>query len=191
MKNVLNLKVLGLAALLGAGLLFSGCKSAPELTKANALALIQAKYDQGPAANINITLSDLGLREGITAKYWALTKIYPNRYQADYALTPEGKKLVKAPGGGDTIQWRPDNAEDKNYSVVITTVAATHPKARDMKDLQDEGDTKTAQFNETVNFEGLPDALSGIAHNPGNKLTTKRTATFVVDGGAWKLQSIN
>lgn len=191
MKNALNLKALGVAVFCGITFMLAGCKSAPELTKANALAMIQAKYDQSPAESISITVNDLGLREGITAKYWGLSKIYPNKYWADYTLTPDGKKLVKTASGGDAIEWRPDSMEDKNHTVVITTVAMTHPKARDMKDLQDEGETKTVEFNETVNFEGLPDALSGIGHNPGNKLTTKRTASFVLDGGAWKLQSIS
>jgi len=46
-------------------------------------------------------------------------------------------------------------------------------------------------FSEAVSLDGVPAALADIAHNPGNKLSTKKTATFVVDGGAWKLQSIN
>ena len=51
------------------------------------------------------------------------------------------------------------------------------------------GGTKGAAFTEAVNLDGVPDGLQGIAHNPGNKLSTKRQATFVLDGGAWKLQS--
>jgi hypothetical protein len=46
-------------------------------------------------------------------------------------------------------------------------------------------------FNEAVDLTGVPPALQDMAHNPGNRLSTKRTATFAVDGGAWKLQSIN
>jgi hypothetical protein len=58
---------------LGAGLLLTGCKTAPELTQANAQALIQAKYDQTPAVGANIAVSELGLAQGVTAKYWART----------------------------------------------------------------------------------------------------------------------
>jgi len=36
----------------------------------------------------------------------------------------------------------------------------------------------------------VPDALVAIAHNPGNQLTTTRTANFMVTNGAWALQSI-
>ena len=46
-------------------------------------------------------------------------------------------------------------------------------------------------ITEAVNLDGVPDGLQGIAHNPGNKLSTKRQASFVLDGGAWKLQGIN
>ena len=50
MKNAVKLLVLGMLSFLGAGLLLSGCKSAPDLTAANAQVLIQAKYDLTPAA---------------------------------------------------------------------------------------------------------------------------------------------
>jgi len=46
-------------------------------------------------------------------------------------------------------------------------------------------------YTEAVSLDGVPSALQDIAHNPGNKLSTKKTATFAVDTGAWKLQSIN
>jgi hypothetical protein len=36
----------------------------------------------------------------------------------------------------------------------------------------------------------LPSPLQGIAHNPGNKLAIRRQADFELDGGAWKLKSI-
>jgi hypothetical protein len=59
-------------------------------------------------------------------------------------------------------------------------------------DPQDEvGGTKSAGYSEAVNLDGLPAPLQEMAHDPGNRLSTKRTATFVLDGGAWKLQSIN
>ena len=77
-------------------------------------------------------------------------------------------------------------------SVIVTAVATNHLKAKDVKDPQDDvGGTKTAVFTESVSLDGVPGPLQDIAHNPGNKLSTKKTATFVVDGGAWKLSSIN
>jgi len=174
---------------MGVGLMLTGCK--PDLTQANALAMIQAKYDQTPAAPINITVDKQGLGQGITAKLWSLTKIYPNKYWADYTLTPEGKKAVKL-ASGETIQWRPESNDDKNFTVVLTTTVANHFKAKDIKEITDEvGGTKGAAFTEAVNLDGVPDGLQSIAHNPGNKLSTKRQASFVIDGGVWKLQSIN
>jgi len=194
-KNTRKMMIFGASAFLGAGLLLTGCKSAPDLTSANAQALIQAKYDQTPAVNANITLDKTGLGQGITAKLWNLTKVYPNRYWADYTLTPDGKKAVKLPGGGEVIQWRPENAGDEKFSVIVQTAAANHLKAKDVRDPQDEtvpGVTtaKGAQFNESVNLDGVPDALQNIAHNPGNKLSTKRQADFSLEDGAWKLHSI-
>ena len=44
--------------------------------------------------------------------------MYPNKYWADFKLTDAGKKAVKLPNGGDTIEWRPSGLDDKNYSVV-------------------------------------------------------------------------
>jgi hypothetical protein len=180
------------ATVLGTGLLVNGCKSAPELTAANAQALIQANYDQSPAVGANIRVDDLGMRQGATAKYWDRTKVYPNKYWADFTLTADGKKAVKLPGGGDVIQWRPDSADDKTFAVTLTAVATNHLKAHDVKDPQDEvGGTKTCVFNEAVSLEGVPAPLQEIAHNPGNRLATRRTATFVLDGNAWKLSSVN
>ena len=192
MKNAVNMKVLGVVALLGTGLLLSGCKPAPDLTETSALAMIQAKYDQMPAAGVNITVDDLGMRQGIAAKYWERTKVYPNKFWADFTLTPEGKKALSLPKGGDVIQWRPDSLSDTHFSVVVVTVAANHMKAHDIKELQDEvGGTKSTVFTESQNLDGVPGPLQNIAHNPGNKLSSKKTATFALDGGAWKLQSIN
>jgi len=192
----LKRKTLGAMALLGAGLLLAvGCKSTPELTKANALAMIQAKYDQTPPVGINITVSDLGMRQGIVAKYWERTKVYPNRFWADFTLTPEGKKVIKLPKGGDVIEWRPDSVTDTRFVAVVVTVAANHLKAHDIKDIQDEtlpgvDSAKGASFSEAVDFTGVPDPLQNIAHNPGNMLSTKRQADFSLEGGAWKLHSI-
>ncbi len=192
MKNAWKVMTLGVAALAGAAMLITGCKSAPDLTAANAQALIQAKYDASPAVGAAITVDDLGMRQGATAKYWDRTKVYPNKYWADFVLTPEGKKAMTLAGGGDTIQWRPQSPDDKTFSVVVTTVATNHLKAKDVKDPQDEvGGTKSVVYTEAVSLDGAPSALADIAHNPGNKLSTKRTATFSLDGGAWKLESIN
>jgi len=191
-KNTLNLKVLAVAAALGAGLLLSGCKSAPELTAAQAQALIQAKYDAAPAVGANIVIDDAGMQQGVHAKYWDLAKPNPVKYWADFKLTAEGKKAVKLLKGGDVIEWRPENAQDKKFSIVVTTVATNHLKAKDVKDPSDDvGGTKTVVFSEAVSLDGVPAALADIAHNPGNKLASKKTATFALDGGAWKLQSIN
>jgi len=79
-RNAVKIFVFGVLALLGAGWMLTGCKSAPDLTQANAQALIQAKYDQDPAVGANITVNHLGLSQGITSKLWTLTKVYPNKY---------------------------------------------------------------------------------------------------------------
>ncbi len=187
--------VLAVLVFLGAGWVLSGCKSAPELTQANAQVLIQAKYDQTPVTGANITVDELGLGEGIAAGYWTRTKLYPNRYWADFTLTPDGKKALKLVSGGDVIQWRPESQVDKAFSVVVVTLAANHLQARDLQDVQDEvlpgvATAKGVEFSEAVNLTGVPDALVGIAHNPGNKLGVKRHADFSLENGAWKLYSI-
>jgi hypothetical protein len=181
---------LAAAALVGAVCL-AGCKSAPDLTQTNAQALIQAKYDASAPVAVAIRIDDLGMRQGVTAKYWDRSKAYPNKYWADFKLTDSGKKAVKLANGGDTIEWRPDSTEDKSFSVMVTSVAANHLKARDLKDPQDDGANKTVQFSESVSLDGLPAPLVEIARNPGNHLATPRTATFVLDSGAWKLQSVD
>lgn len=192
MKNTVKMFVLGVLGFLGAGLILSGCKTAPDLTKDNAQALIQAKFDQSPAVGINIAVDEKGLKEGVDANYWARTKLFPNRFWADFTLTPEGKKLVKLASGGDAIQWRPENAGDKSFSVVVVTVAPHPLKAHDLGDPQDEvGGAKSVSFVESPSLEGVPNPLQLISSEPGNKLSTRHIATFVVDGGAWKLQSIN
>ncbi|MGB8258778.1 MAG: hypothetical protein WCE75_00430 [Terracidiphilus sp.] len=192
MKNVVRVLSLSVVALLGAGLVLSGCKTAPDLTSADAQKLIQAKYDQTAAAPVSVTVDDTGMQQGFAAKYWTRTKQYPNKYWADFTLTDEGKKAIKLSTGKDVIEWRPLSATDKTFSVVVMTAAANHLKARDVKDPQDDvNGAKTVIFNEAVDLTGVPDALANIAHNPGNKLSSKKTATFVVDNGAWKLQSIN
>jgi hypothetical protein len=177
-------------ALLAAGLLIAGCKSAPDLSQAQALTMIQARYDQSPAEPVSITVNDTGMQQGITAKYWLGTKRYPNGYWADFTITPDGKKVLKQASGGDVIQWRPDNPTDPNFVIVIQTVATNHLKARDVGEIQSVGDSRTASFTEDVNLDGIPQPLVDIAHNPDNKLSAMRQATFVLTSGAWTLQSI-
>jgi len=190
-KNVVKMVSLGAAALLGVGMVLAGCKSAPELSATDAAKLIQAKYDADAPAAANVTVDEKGLGQGVAAKYWERTKLYPNKFWADFTLTPDGKKAVKLAGGKDVIEWRPASESDKNFSIVVTTAVTNHLKAKDLKDVQDDvGGTKTVAFSEAVDLTGVPSALQDIAHNPGNKLSSKKNATFVVDGGAWKLQSI-
>lgn len=191
MKNAGKLLVLGVLGFVGAGMLLAGCKSAPELTQAQAQALIQAKYDQTPAAGASIMVDEQGLARGVSAKYWERTKVY-NRFWGDFTLTPEGKKVLMLQQGGDVIHWQPLNAGDKSYTTTVVTVAANHLKALHVEDPQDDsGGSKTASFVETVNLDGVPNDLQVMASGPGNRLTVKRVATFTLDGGAWKLERIN
>jgi hypothetical protein len=177
--------------LLSAGFVAAGCKSAPDLPQANALSMVQVRYDQSPPTTTNIVVNDLGMREGVTAKYWEGIKKYPNGYWADFKLTPDGAKLVKPAGGGDTIEWRPEGPSDPHFSVTMITVAGSHPKAANAGDVEDDGNGKTMEYSEDVNLDGLPEPLQGIARNPGNRLSARRHANFVLADGAWKLDSIN
>lgn len=195
MTKIPNWKTLATVALIGSVLGMAGCKSAPELTSTQALAMVQAKYDQTPAVGINILVNDVGMRQGVTAKLWDRTKVYPNKLWADFKLTPDGKKAVVLPGGGDTIEWRPASLEDRNYTVVVTTAAANHLRAHDMGALQDEtlpgaNVMKSGKFTEGQNLTGVPQVLQDIAHNPGNRLSTKKQADFSLENGAWVLKSI-
>lgn len=192
---MLNWRILGALFLTGSGLVIAGCKSAPDLTKEQALAMVQAKYDQTAPVGTIILVDDAGMRQGITAKLWDRTKVYPNKLWADFKLTPDGKKAVTLASGGDTIEWRPASLEDKNYTVVVTTVAANHLRAHDMDDLQDEmlpgADTaKMGKYTEGVNLTGVPQVLQDIAHTPGNKLSSRKQADFVLANGSWQLKSI-
>lgn len=197
MKSSLQLRSFVCLAAVSAGLVVAGCKSTPDLTASNAQALIQAKYDAQPAAGVNVRVDDLGMRQGLDAKYWNRTKMYPNKFWADFQLTPDGKKAVTLPGGGDVIQWRPESAEDKSYSIIVVTAATNHRKAHDVTNIRDEavpgvdGMGKAGDYTESVNMDGVPAPLQGIAHNTGNKLSSKHTADFALDNGAWKLVSTN
>jgi hypothetical protein len=178
-------------ALLGAGLVVAGCKSAPELTKQQAQSFIQAKYDSTPGEPINIGVNDRGMQQGVSAGYWLGVKRYPNGYWADLKVTPAGLKAFKLLSGGDVIEWRPLSPQDPRYAIAITSLASAKLRARDLGDVQDEGDNKTVSYTEELNLSALPGPLAEMAHNPGTKLTTRRTATFVLNNGTWALQSIN
>lgn len=191
MKNAVKVQVLGALALLAAGWLLAGCKSAPKLTQGDALTLIQAKYDHDAAAPVSITIGDLGMRQGVMAKYWTEAKRYPNGYWADFTLTAEGKQALTLANGGDVIQWRPQSPTDKRFYIVVQTVAANHLKARNLGNIEDEvGGGKSVSFSEDVNLDGVPAPLQNIAHDPGNKLSTQRQAVFTLQNGVWTLQSI-
>jgi hypothetical protein len=188
---MLNWKTLSVVLLGISGLIVTGCKSAPDLTPGQALSMVQAKYDQAPPLGVNILVNDPGMMSGAKAKLWDRTKIFPNKIWADFKLTAEGKKAVVLPGGGDVIEWRPASLEDKDYTIMVMTVAANHLKAKDMGDLQDEmGTSKVGKYTESVNLTGVPQTLQDIAHNPGNRLSSKKEADFSLENGAWVLKAI-
>jgi hypothetical protein len=190
-KSAMIMKGTAALVLLGAGLMVVGCKSNPPLTPSDAVAQIQAKYDSTPPQPISITLANAGMSQGVLDKYWVETKRYPNGYWGDFTLTPDGKKVVKLPAGGDVIQWRPDSPADKQFTVNITTIATSHLKAFDIHNIQSDGTGgMTAQYTETENLDQLPAPLQDIAHQPGNQLITQRTADFTFVNGKWTLQSI-
>lgn len=191
-KAMLNRKFFAAIVLLSASLVgVCGCKSAPELSQADAQKLIQAKLDAQPAAGVEITVSDQGMQIGANSKLWVRTKVYPNRYWADFTLTDDGKKQIKLASGKGAIEWRPESLTDKDFSLVVTSAVQTHPKAKNVQSAQDVGSTsKTVGYTEVVGLEGLSPALQEIAHTPGNKLSSRKTASFVLDGGAWKVDSI-
>jgi len=114
-----------------------------------------------------------------------------NRFWADFTLTPEGKKVLKLASGGDVIQWRPENAGDRNFSVVIVTVD-THPlKVHDVGDPQMKWRSQERRFRRKPEPGRRAECAANDSNGPGNKLSSRHIATFVVDEGAWKLQSIN
>ena len=196
MKTGAKLQVAGAIALLGAGLILAGCKSAPPLSQQQAQELIQSKYDQSAATPITITLTDPGMVQGVDAKYWDRTKVYPNRLWADFTLTPDGKKLISVPGGGNVIEWRPMTVGDMHYSVSVSTVSTTHLKATNVRNVQSEmfpGASKAmgCDYDEVVDFTGVPAPLAAIGHNPGNLISIQRHADFALVNGAWVLKATN
>lgn len=196
MKSAVRLQFAGAVALLGAGLLVAGCKTAPPLSPQQAQALIQAKYDQAAATPISINLTDPGMVQGVDAKYWDRTKVYPNRLWADFTLTADGKKLIAVPGGGDVIQWRPMTLGDKHYVVNVNTVSTGHLKALNVRNIQSEVYPGASQamgcdYDEVVDFTGIPAPLAAIGHDPGNQISIQRHADFALENGAWVLKSTN
>ena len=190
-KNAGKMKALAALAVFSVSMFGAGCKSAAPLSQADAQSMIEANYSQAAPQPITIVVNDLGMREGVTAKYWTGLKRYPNGYWADFKLTDDGKKLVKTADGKDVIEWRPESPTDSKYAITLTTVATSRPKATDVGNPEDLGSTKSVNFTEAVNLDPLPGPLQGIAQNPGNELTTPKHATFVQANGAWKLDSIN
>ncbi len=64
-------------------------------------------------------------------------------------------------------------------------------RAKDVQDPQDEtlADAKTAKsvnFTESVNLSDAPKPLQDMAHNAGNKLSSKKQADLAFENGAWK-----
>jgi len=182
-------KTFGILAVLTAGAFAGGCKQAPPLTQADAQAMIQAKYDQAPPQPFTIVLTDSGMQQGVSDKFWTGVKKYPNGYWGDFKLTDSGKKQVKLTDGSDLIKWRPDGPDDLKYSYGMSTVALNHLRARGLGNIEDVGPTKVVQYYEDVVLN-VSDSLSTIVHNPGNQLSAHRQATFALDNGVWKLQSI-
>ena len=153
--------------------------------------MIQAKYDQTPAASTDITVANAGMAQGAIDGYWVRTKRYPNGYWADFTLTPEGKKVIELASGGDVIQWRPESPDDKEFSVIVTTLIKNHLTVSGAGPVQNqEGGGKTVQFSEDENLTGMPGPLQDLAHEPGNQLSRQREADFSLVNGVWKLQSI-
>lgn len=195
MKSSVRFHIAGAMALVSAGLILAGCKSTPPLTETQAQTMIQAKYDQETATPITVTLTDPGIVQGVSDKYWNRTKVYPNGLWADFTLSPEGKKLISVPGGGDVIQWRPMTLGDKNYSVNVDTVTATHLRALNVRNIQSDvvpgaSTGMGCDFDQVVNFTGVPAPLAAIGHNPGNQISTQRHADFALENGAWVLKTI-
>ncbi len=190
MKIAVRMQALVAVALLGVGLVLAGCKSGPELTKEQALALIQAKYDAMPGAKLDVAVGDRGMQQAVTAGYVTGLKRYPNGYWADFKLTPAGAKAITI-AGSDVIQWRPLQPNDPHYAITVTSVATTKLKARDLGEIAAAGDNKTVSYTEDVNLSALPAPLQEMARNPGNKLIDKKTATFALVNGAWAVQKID
>ena len=192
MKSGTKIQLLGAVLSMVAGLFVTGCKSVPALSQDDAQKMIQAYYDQQPASGVNIYVDSTGLRQGYDAKYWKLTKVYPNKKWADYDLTDDGKKALKL-DTGTTIQWRPDDQGKAHF--YVNSVQANHPRIKEVADPQDDvvpgvDTARSAKFTVESNLDGLPDTIKSMAHNTGNILTQRKTADFALENGAWKVHDI-
>lgn len=190
----LRIYALGALAFAVAGLLFTGCKSAPELSKDSAQALIQSHLDSQSPSGITIMVDKMGLQQGLSAGYWKLTKIYPKQAGwADYTLSPQGQKVLKLSSGGNVIEWRPGG--DGEYHFLIQTITANTMRAKDVQNPQNEilpdaKHAKSVRYTESVNMDGIPEPLQNMAHNAGNRLSSKRQADLSYEGGSWKVHGI-
>ena len=194
MKSALNLKFWGAVLVMSAGFTVTGCKSAPELTQADAQKLIQAYNDQQPPIPVHIYVDYNGLKQGVDAKYWKVVKAFPaNKNWGDLELTDEGKKVYKLEDGTTMIHWRPDEQNKGHF--YVDTLKGMHPKISEVSEPQDDvvpgADTaKSCKFTATVNLDGVPDTVNKMAHDQGNILTGRHTAEFVLENGAWKVHEI-
>lgn len=193
-KRTVKFGAVGVLAVLGVGLMVNGCSFTPDLNKTAAMSMIQASYDQRPTQPAIIAVDSMGLKQGLSANLWKLTKVYPNQRWADYTLTDTGKKAFKLQNGGEVIEWRPDQGSS-DFHFFITTIASNHLKAKELQDPKDDVvpgvDTgKSALFTEVYDWTGVPDPVQNIAHNAINKLSNKRTAEFALVSGNWTLHEI-
>jgi len=163
-KSAFKWQLLGAVLTVGASLAVTGCKSAPELTQADAQKLIQAYYDQQPAEPVHIYVDYTGL-----------------------------KQVYKLDDGSTTIHWRPDEQNKGHFYVttVQTTHPRISEVSDPQDDVVPGVDTaKSCKFSAGDNLEGLPDTVKHMAHNVGNTLSQRHTADFALDNGAWKVHAI-
>jgi hypothetical protein len=170
----------------------TGCK--PDLTNDQALPLIQAHYDQAQGMPLVFKVDQVGMKAGVDAKYWTMTKKL-NEMWADFKLTDEGKKLIKLPNGKDVIEWRQDPSGKFQYEMV--TVAPLKLKAREVKEIRDEiipgvkGPGKVVVYMEAHDITTLPNDLQNIIlGNANNKIAVKRQADMTLENGAWAFHAI-
>ena len=194
MKRAMKLAVLGVLSVVSAGLAVTGCKSIPPLSQADAQKLIEAYNDQQPPIPIHIYVDYSGLKQGVDAKYWKVTKQYPaNKNWGDLDLTDDGKKVFKLENGTNTIHWRPDEQNKGHF--YVDTVKASHPKISEVSEPQDDvvpgvDTAKSCKFTATANLDAMPGPVKQMAHVVGNVLTGRHTAEFALDNGAWKVHAI-
>jgi hypothetical protein len=189
----LKFQLLGVL-IMGAGLVVTGCKSAPPLSQSDAQKLIQAYNDQQPPISVHIYVDYTGLKQGVDAKYWKVVKSFPaNKNWGDLDLTDDGKKVFKLEDGTNTIHWRPDEQNKGHF--YVDTVQTSHPKISEVSEPQDDvvpgADTaKSCKFTATADLDAMPDKVKQMAHDVGNILTGRHTAEFTLDNGNWKVHSI-